>query len=88
MTGNVDYGRKGKTMTDLELFTKITGFEPRNEEERTWARIDMAGWSRDVKCRRKPADMCDAFRPYASSQEEALDMAEAVWKALGSEQKD
>ena len=71
-------------MTDLELFTKITGFEPRNEEERTLARIDMAGWSRDVKCGMKPADMCDAFRPYASSQEEALEMAEtfkASWNA-------
>ncbi len=71
-------------MTDLELFTKITGFNPRNEEERTLARIDIAGWSRDVKCEMKPAEMCDAFRPYASSPEEALEMAEnfqASWNA-------
>lgn len=72
-------------MNDLELFTKITGFAPRDEEGRTLARIDMAGWARDVKCGMKPADMCDAFGPYASSPEEALDMAKQVWEALRSE---
>jgi len=72
-------------VNDLELFTKITGFDPKTEEDRGLARDDMALWVWMIKGGVPHEDMTDLFKPYASSQEEALDMSKQVWDALGSE---
>lgn len=70
---------------DIKTFTRITGFNPVTEEERGWAWDDIYRWDWNVRSGYRPEDVWEDFKPYASSQEEALDMAKQVWDALRSE---